>query len=540
MQPTRRMVLPLSLVVVLLLASWSPGAEARQETNDNRQGPLPEASYAPHRPLFPWHYFTELPWEAFNAFRSFPEPTQWPWQCDPAYMHNTGPTPAEYEYRGEWDLTNGVLFAMPEWTFGCFMSDQRELIRASLETGAEVTILAAPHLIPNAERCLRSHGFTRSQIERINFAPVQVDSIWIRDYGPEFLSHGGDDSARALVGPTYFGTTPRPDNCRPYERGPMTFGRDRDDASPTRLAELVQDGRLELRGVASAEVFRPPLVFEGGNIFSDGAGTCVRNREDTNLDNTPAFFWSFPGSESVDGWWNYDPHEIDTLISEYYNCDVVVLESMRPTVAEVLGGVIDHVDMTVTFLSSDTVLVGDYGYRTVDGDYLTLSGDGPDDSLNAAILDGNAQLLEALGYRVVRIPMPVPHCTRGFNCALDPERDLTGETIIPCPEGVHDADGRFVGGADPGTGLPFLRNWATFANSIRIGDSLMMPSYQATADALPSDHQAVLKAQEAETQRVYQAELDRLYGAGEIRVVPVPSDGLAACNGSLQCITKTY
>lgn len=530
---------------VLVVTAWAWGKEASADEGGGAghgDRTAPEPSYAPHTPKFPRHFFTDLPFEVGNAFNSDPDFTQWPWECDPEYMHDTGATPSEYEYLGEFDLTNGVLLAMPEWGFGCFMSDQRALIRASLETDAQVTILTDRHLIPNLKRCLRGHGFTEAQIERINFAPVEVDSVWIRDFGPEFQTHR-EDGSRAMVDPTYAPTLPRPDNCRPLERGPLTFGRSRDDVSPTRLAELMGRGHVELDGVqAQPEVFRPPLVFEGGNIFTDGDGTCFRNRRATNRLNTKEWFWtaSFYADESTDGWWDHTEGEINNLISEYYNCEVVVLESMRPTAGETTGGVIDHIDMSVTFLSSDTVLVGDYDYETEGGESLTLPDDRPDDPINAEILDSNASKLAELGYNVVRIPMPVPHCTRGGNCAPDYDRDLSGDTIIPCPDFVSDEEGRFVGGVDPDTGEPIGRNWATFANSIRIGDSLMMPSYQATAEALPDEREELLKAQEEEARKVYQRELDRLYGDGAVEVVPVPSDGLAPCNGSLQCITKTY
>lgn len=538
MTAERRVAIALVGAVAVLLAAlaWASQAVAT-EGQDSREGDntAPEPSYAPHTPKFPSNYYADLPRQVTNSFESDPEFTQWPWVCDPEYMHDTGATPDDYEYRGEFDLTDGVMLAMGEWTFGCFMSDQRELIRASLETDAEVTILTAQDRIGDMKRCLRDHGFTKSEVERINFVPVDVDTIWIRDFGPEFQTHR-EDGSRAIVDPTYFGTLPRQENCQPLDRGPLAFGRSRDDASPTRLAELVRRGKAELDGVTAPQVHRPPVLFEGGNILTDGAGACVRNRVETNFLNTKAWFWDL----SIQGWWDYTEDRVNDLISQYYNCEVVVMDSMRPTARETLGGVIDHVDMSTTFLSSETVVVGDYDYETEDGESLTRSEDRPDDPVNAEILDGNAQRLEDLGYNVVRIPMPTPHCTIGSNCAPDFERDLSDDTIVPCPDSVYDEDGRFIGGTDPETGESIRRNWATFANSIRIGDSLMMPSYQATADALPDELEQLLMAQEEEARRVYERELDRLYGDGAVPVVPVPADGLAPCNGSLQCITKTY
>ena len=536
------------VVFAILLASLAADQAAAGDEPDPSAPPqLPEPSYAPHRPQFLTnHFFTQLPRETINAFRSDPLFTQWPWECDPDFRHDTGPSPVEFHYEGEFDLTSGVLFGISEWV-GCFMSDQLELIAASLESDAEVTILTERKLIPNVKRCLRSNGFTAAQIDRINFVPVEVDSMWIRDYGPEFLGRESDGTARAMVDPTYNGTIPRSDNCRPVERGPLTYGRDRDDASPTRLAELVNAGRAELRGVETATAYRAPVVFEGGNIFTDGEGTCFRNRNATNRMNTATDFMGLPQGIGAlfTGWWDYDEEEVDQVIATHYNCDdVVVLDSMRPTALELpFGGVIDHIDMSVTFLSPDTVLVGDYNYQTAEGEYLTLSGDPdePDDPVNAAILDANAALLESNGYDVVRIPMPVPFCSLGNNCVLDHQRDLSDETIIPCPDEVFDEKGRFVGGLDPETGTPIIRTWATFANSIRIGDRLMVPSYPGSAAALSSsEHGNLLERQEAETLQVYRGQLEALYEDESIEVVSVTSDGLAPCNGSLQCITKTY
>jgi hypothetical protein len=542
----RALAMGIALLVVLSSVLAADNAAAENEPEPPAGPELPEPSYAPHRPQFlSHHYFTQLPPATINAFRSDPLFTQWPWECDPDFRHDTGPSPADYHYEGEFDLTSGVLFGISEWV-GCFMSDQIELIAASLESDAEVTILTARKLVPNVRRCLQSNGFSAAQIDRINFVPVEVDSMWIRDYGPEFQRHESDSTARALVDPVYNGTIPRPANCRSLERGPLTYGRERDDASPTRLANLVDAGRAELRGVETATAYRAPVVFEGGNIFTDGDGTCFRNRDVANRMNTAAEFMGLPSGVGTlfTGWWNYDEDQVDATIAEHYNCEVVVLDSMQPTTLDVpFGGVIDHIDMSVTFLSPDTVLVGDYNYRTSEGEYLTLTGDPsePDDPVNAAILDANAALLEYHGYDVVRIPMPVPFCSRGNNCVLDYERDLTDETVIPCPDEVFDEQGRFIGGFDAETGLPIIRTWATFANSIRIGDRLMVPSYPGSAATLPStEHGQLLQRQEAEALQVYRDQLRVLYGDEGIEVVPVTSDGLAPCNGSLQCITKTY
>lgn len=534
-----RVIVSVLITILVLVGTELPRGNALSAQEG--KGDPPPPSFLPHQPGF----FHPLPFNVTNAFRSDPEFTQWPWECDDDYRHDTGPAPDNFRYPGEFELTNGVLFGWSEYNFGCLMEDQRELIRASLGTTAEVTVLIEQSLISSAIRCLRSHGFTEEQIDRINFVAMKMDSPWIRDFGPDFLTDASDGFTRAVVDPTYFGVVPRPDNCRPLERGALLeFGRSNADASPTRLANLIAEGKAELRGVGAIDAYRMPLVFEGGNIFTDGAGTCFRNRLDTNVTNSDINTHLHHGLPWLEGGWSYTEEQVDALIADYYRCDrVVALDSIRPTSGEAPGGVIDHIDMTLTFLSPDTVLVGDYSYQAPDGSYLTRSGTSEaDDPFNDDILDGRAARLEELGYHVVRIPMPAPFCVRdrSANCQPDYARDLTSDTIIDCPAHVYDESKRFVGGIDEETGKPIFRTWATYANSIRIGEAMMVPSYHESSLALAQPLRDLIQAQEAEALRVYQAELDRLYGEGAVLVVPVQSDGLAPCNGSLQCITKTY
>ena len=57
---------------------------------------------------------------------------------------------------------------------------------------------------------------------------------------------------------------------------------------------------------------------------------------------------------------------------------------------------------------------------------VLIIGAGPSGSMSAA-------LLASKGYDVVRIPMPVPHCTIGSNCRPDYERDLSSDTLRQAP-----------------------------------------------------------------------------------------------------------
>jgi agmatine/peptidylarginine deiminase len=163
-----------------------------------------------------------------------------------------------------------------------------------------------------------------------------------------------------------------------------------------------------------------------------------------------------------------------------------------------VGGVIDHIDMWMTVLSRKTILVGRY--------------DVADDAQNAAILDRNAQRLSNLGYRVVRVPMPKPYCKQ-LNATCTGQANLIGKC-----DGASE------------------RVWATYMNSIRLGNALAVPVFRW----VPESHKAIIAAQEAEAFATYQRELDREFGRGAVQVVPIQSDGIIPCQGSLHCVTMTY
>lgn len=226
-------------------------------------------------------------------------------------------------------------------------------------------------------------------------------------------------------------------------------------------------------------VHRPQVRFEGGNILSDGAGHCFRARDVANLANCFSR-------------WCYTEEELNDLLGAQLGCEVVSMDSM-------VGDVIDHIDMWMAFLSPRTVLVGRY--------------DPADDPDNAAILDGNAARLESLGYRVARVPMPTPWCKKSLSGCIGKEHLVT-----TCD---HKQSARV---------------WATYTNSIRVGDQMIVPVFHWVPEAI----EAQVAAQEQEALATYQVELDREFGAGAVTVVPVASDVIIPCQGTFHCISMTY
>lgn len=141
----------------------------------------------------------------------------------------------------------------------------------------------------------------------VYFAQTDLDSIWIRDYGPLVVKT--DDDGFRVVDMRYY------------------YGRWADDALPTRLAEAWQ-----------IPVSRPALDTEGGNLQSDGAGRCILT-ERTIEQNAHR---------------GYGSAEIKKVLADYLGCKTTVI---LPELAYEGTG---HVDMFATINAAGEVIVGDY------------------------------------------------------------------------------------------------------------------------------------------------------------------------------------
>ena len=129
-----------------------------------------------------------------------------------------------------------------------------------------------------------------------------------------------------------------------------------DDAVPSRLGEAI-----------GATVYRQPFDIEGGNFQADSHGVCYTTQR--------AFYWT-----------GEQPETLETQLRYYAGCtELVVLRDIHDDGT-------GHIDMLFKLVSDDVALVGEYA----DGQ----------DSRAKADMDWNAQLLEARGMTVYRMPMP--------------------------------------------------------------------------------------------------------------------------------------
>jgi len=170
-----------------------------------------------------------------------------------------------------------------------------------------------------------------------------TDSYWTVDYGPYWVTDGVGNVG--IVDPRYYET------------------RSNDDAIPTKLADML-----------GVNVWRPDLSFEGGNLTSDGAGTCFASRAH-QFHNLPLL-----------------PYQVDEILWDYLDCEKMIW--LDPLDGESTG----HHDMFSKMLTPTTWIVGEYTAAQ--------------DPVNATILNNNAALLASettaggQAINVVRIPMP--------------------------------------------------------------------------------------------------------------------------------------
>jgi agmatine deiminase len=216
---------------------------------------------------------------------------------------------------------------------------------------------AAPHIavdvvtssdrVDEVRQSLLDAGMSAEQLARIEFITdatlgitTPLDSVWMRDFGP--LAVRTTDGGQRIIDFRYY------------------WGRFQDDALPTRLAQLW-----------SVPVSRPRMELEGGNIQSNGRGTCVTTTRAVEQ-NEAAF--------------TADEAYVKDTLRDYLGCRTTLI------VPRLVGEGTGHVDMFVHLVDVDTALVGEY--------------DAADDPTNADITDRAAETLADAGFDVTRIPMP--------------------------------------------------------------------------------------------------------------------------------------
>jgi agmatine/peptidylarginine deiminase len=216
-------------------------------------------------------------------------------------------------------------------------------LAAAVTTQARLRLLVAdaPGRLA-VERLLASVPVPR---DRLDFVEVPTDTVWLRDFGPVFVT--GTDGSRAAIDLEY-----------------SLRNRHKDNA----VASLVA------RAMGTPSV-RLPVLLEGGNLLSNGQGLCVV----TALAMNRNIGRGYDAAAVIDG-----------LRKSLGIEQLVVLEPLW-------GDPTGHVDMFACFTAADTIVVGAYPASLDPTSARILD-------RNAAML---AKVRLGTGpLRVVRVPMP--------------------------------------------------------------------------------------------------------------------------------------
>ena len=207
------------------------------------------------------------------------------------------------------------------------------LVSEALHVGRVVV-----HLAFDAPR--RSLAPVIRPTEGLEVRRSELSSIWIRDYGGLWIE---SDGRPGLVDPRYY------DDC---------IG---EDVWPSERARHF-----------GVPVFRPPFALEGGNLLSDGHGTCFTTTEFALRNHAT-------------------PTAMQQPLAEWLGCERTVF--LEPLLREPTG----HIDLLMTVADPRTLLVASVPKS--------------EDPLNHLILNAHARQLGELRatdgrpYRIIRVPM---------------------------------------------------------------------------------------------------------------------------------------
>lgn len=245
--------------------------------------------------------------------------------------------------------------------------------------------------------------------ERIRFCHVPTGSVWTRDYGPLVVQTTVDASLRPAVlsVPNVSSSPAACDDANGYvlcsrsrnAEHEVTAG-DYAWVNAVYRQDFVADDHVAvaLARAVGARSVRTLCHIAGGNLLTNGKGLCISTTELLRRNAELGF----------------EEHQVTAFIKRLFGAEKVLY--LEPLAGEPTG----DVDWFATFVSPQTIVVGDYDER---------------DPENAAILDRNAaRLAEATTpaepLRVVRIPMP-PHGSDVFGGTYTNVVFANGMLLVP-------------------------------------------------------------------------------------------------------------
>ena len=265
---------------------------------------------------------------------------------------------------------------------------REDIIVESLKAGVEKIYMSVPSTYtgdlshPVFDRLRQLLGQASDRIQLVPNKASGDLTVWARDWAP--LAARGSGNEPILIDTNYYPNRPS------------------DDSSPQALGALQDWQRISL-----------PVYTEGGNYMSDSRGNC--------------FFSSWIVEENqrryVGGDIILNADEIKGIFNNYAGCSSSTIFPRLPY--EGTG----HIDMWAKVLNDSTVMVSDLLDATID--LYTSSSDVSRARTVQTFLNDRSDDFRAMGYNVVRVPMPAPNFSSGVVRSYTNSLFVNGTALIP-------------------------------------------------------------------------------------------------------------
>ncbi|KAL6761527.1 hypothetical protein V8C86DRAFT_3131450 [Haematococcus lacustris] len=313
-------------------------------------------------------------------------------------------------------------------------------------------------------------------IEEVSFIEdYQVDSIWMRDYGPLFVfgnvpqamaNASGTSSPQAAAGSLLL----REGGAGKLEQQ-LTLEPQAQVLSAVYFSDRPEDCQLpdDFASRAGLPHTQVPLLFEGGNLLPNGQGICIMSDR--------VLFVSFRGSDlSL-------PERlvlVEAALRPYGCTELIVVEALT---ADITG----HVDMWMSWPDAHTLMVGQYTYEQSPWDHVLMQH-----------TIARLQRLSRGRFEVVVMPMP-------SNCqAVRWPGSDTWQAPETCPDELE----------------PLTR---TYLNALYLNDYVVVPVYDEA------------RLQESAALDLWERVAGGRYAG---RVVTARADMMIEWSGSIHCMTR--
>ncbi|MBC7660967.1 MAG: agmatine deiminase family protein [Chitinophagaceae bacterium] len=313
---------------------------------------------------------------------------------------------------------------------------REDLVKAIVDAGVESVWVAVPRGSSTSTNTstfssLRQIlGSDMSHVKAIPEAASGSPTVWARDWSP--LGAKTENGDIHLLDLNYYPERPS------------------DDSMARALESSMGMTRVSL-----------PVYNEGGNFMTNSRGECLMTTRVTDAN----------AEQIVSGDMILSASQIQGYYKDFGGCKKLTIFPRMPT--EKTG----HIDMWGKFLDDDTIVVNEISDATLG--YATSSSEKSFAKMIQTFTNQRAADVAALGYKVIRLPMP----------------------------------------------LPVQGNYRSYTNSLLVNGTAIIPQYVDDGYA------------DSEERQNYETKVASIYSSLGYKVSWIPADELIAAGGAIHCVT---